>query len=168
MVQPAPQLRNPVPMHAVHTFAVQRQLARLTIVGTRAVSNAQQLLQPLAQQPLLHKRIAHIGGAGAQRSREGSISRCTRSKQLRTSSSLPMLLRESAVCLCQLRRRPCVRCILLLQPLPLLLRPGQPRPQPVNFKPCDVVQLLHFRTSSSFNFTRQRHELVVTDVGLAV
>jgi GDPmannose 4,6-dehydratase len=45
-----------------------------------------------------------------------------------------------------------------------LLRPGQPRPQPVNFKPCDAVQLLHLRTSSSFNFTRQRQELVLGDL----
>ena len=48
MVQPAPQLRNPVPMHAVNTFAVQRQLACITSVGMTAVANSQQPLQPLA------------------------------------------------------------------------------------------------------------------------
>jgi hypothetical protein len=60
------RFKERVPLHAVHALAVQRQPARLTIIGPRLVPNAQQLLQPLAEQPLLENNIARIGGECSQ------------------------------------------------------------------------------------------------------
>ena len=168
VVQPAPQLRDAVPLHAVHALAVQHQLARSAIVGTRPVPNAQQQLQPLPQQVLPRCRMLHVSGTSAQRSRQRSTSRCTRCKQPRASSALHLLLQERTICQRQLWRRTRVRGVLVLQPLPLRLRPCQLRSKLVKFKSRHVVQLLHLRTRCSFNLTGQRQELLVCDVCLAV